>query len=287
MSGAALGFKATTRLPRVAWVGSRDHPNLSAAWQLVTSYEPCTVVSGGARDIDTVAEEAQLQRGGEADIHRVSDADWKALGKRAGHIRNGRMVASGLDVCHAFPFGEARGTRNMMAQCRDAGVPVIEHHVGAPSLLIQSARMGYRGRDALDVTRKSGKDGLFLAPSWAIIKPVIELRKQLDALLEDSCGADPVSRAYAEEAEQRAWEDYVPKYREEMLQSWRTNRRRWDALLMQRRVILLCFCSHDSHCHRHLLRTMLVKAGVKIGRRVFDGGDLDWAKWPCKPWASG
>lgn len=53
---------------------------------------------------------------------RVFQADWKKHGVAAGPIRNGAMVAFGLDGCVAFPGG--RGTADMVRQCEKAGVPV-------------------------------------------------------------------------------------------------------------------------------------------------------------------
>ncbi|WP_043341372.1 DUF2493 domain-containing protein [Comamonas sp. B-9] len=50
-------------------------------------------------------------------------ANWEAHGRGAGPIRNGQMVAYGLDGLVAFPGG--RGTDNMIAQCRDASVIVM------------------------------------------------------------------------------------------------------------------------------------------------------------------
>lgn len=51
-------------------------------------------------------------------------ADW-SQGKKAGPLRNARMLAEGKpDVVVAFPGG--RGTEDMVARARAAGVPVRE-----------------------------------------------------------------------------------------------------------------------------------------------------------------
>ncbi len=271
---------------RRAVIGSRDHLALAQVWQHVTSMEPCTLVSGGADGVDTVAEEAQLQRGGLTDIHVVTSEQWQRLGKRAGHVRNGRMVESGLTHCDAFPWGATRGTLDMIAQCEKAGVPVTVHAAQDASLLLQSARINYRGKCALDVTRKSGKAGLIMAPSWGILNPAIVVRKKLDALIKQQkalpeCDRESLRNAIIDAMADadRAWDEYVLRFTDEMRRSWRSNRDMWVAMLSQSRLVLCCFCNHKHQCHRHLLRAMLVKAGEKIGRRVFDGGDLDWAKW--------
>lgn len=55
----------------------------------------------------------------------VSKQEWRTLGKKAGPMRNARMLREGRpDVVIAFP-GE-RGTADMMKQAKRAGVPVHE-----------------------------------------------------------------------------------------------------------------------------------------------------------------
>jgi len=50
-------------------------------------------------------------------------ADWERYGKSAGHRRNATMLKFGKpDLVLAFPGG--KGTANMIAQARAAGVPV-------------------------------------------------------------------------------------------------------------------------------------------------------------------
>lgn len=52
-------------------------------------------------------------------------ADWQAHGRSAGPIRNGKMLAEGMpDLVVAFAGG--RGTADMVAKARAAGVRVIE-----------------------------------------------------------------------------------------------------------------------------------------------------------------
>ena len=52
-------------------------------------------------------------------------ADWRKHGPAAGPIRNRKMLVEGKpDLVVAFPGG--KGTANMVAQAREAGVEVIE-----------------------------------------------------------------------------------------------------------------------------------------------------------------
>lgn len=137
------------------------------------------------------------------------------------------------------------------------------------TLHVYSARITYRGVDRLDVTRKSGKEGLFLAPSWAILKPALEARKQADALLDETYGLDPVARQYADDLEARAWREYVPAYLAEMRESYRKHRAKWESLLARSTVILVCYCTDPVHCHRAILRArILPKLGAVDCREI-------------------
>jgi cephalosporin hydroxylase len=84
-----------------------------------------SLIAGGARGADTLAEEWARARGIECSVLR---ADWIGRGRAAGPIRNQRMLDEGKpDLVVAFPGG--RGTADMMSKARAAGVEVIE--VGA------------------------------------------------------------------------------------------------------------------------------------------------------------
>ncbi|MEU8086357.1 SLOG family protein [Micromonospora sp. NPDC049101] len=49
-------------------------------------------------------------------------ADWKAHGKRAGYIRNARMVNLGADLCLAFIRNGSRGASMTADMARRAGI---------------------------------------------------------------------------------------------------------------------------------------------------------------------
>jgi hypothetical protein len=83
------------------------------------------VIAGGARGADTFAAEWAAARSIEC---RVYEADWAALGRSAGPIRNQRMLDEGKpELVVAFPGG--RGTADMIRRVRAAGVEVIEARV--------------------------------------------------------------------------------------------------------------------------------------------------------------
>lgn len=77
------------------------------------------LVHGGAKGADTLAGQWAQARG----IHTARvDALWKSYPKAAGPLRNSVMLKLGVQYCVAFPGGA--GTRNMVEQCKAAGIPV-------------------------------------------------------------------------------------------------------------------------------------------------------------------
>jgi hypothetical protein len=79
-------------------------------------------VTGGANGADHSAEDWAIDNG---IVRRVFPADWDKHKRAAGPIRNKQMLVEGKpDLVLAFPGG--KGTRNMVAQARSAGVDVIE-----------------------------------------------------------------------------------------------------------------------------------------------------------------
>jgi hypothetical protein len=50
-------------------------------------------------------------------------ADW-AQGRRAGPLRNQKMVDAGADVCVAFPLRNSPGTEDCMRRAEKAGLPL-------------------------------------------------------------------------------------------------------------------------------------------------------------------
>ncbi len=80
------------------------------------------LISGAARGADSFATDWAM-------VNWVSStefpADWEQHGKAAGAIRNRQMLEEGKpDLVVAFPGG--KGTANMIAQAKAAGVAVLE-----------------------------------------------------------------------------------------------------------------------------------------------------------------
>lgn len=81
-----------------------------------------TIVSGGARGVDSIAAYYSKRLG----LTTVEyPADWATHGKAAGYSRN-QTIVDDCDEVHAFP-GAGRGTWDTIARARKAGKPVTVH----------------------------------------------------------------------------------------------------------------------------------------------------------------
>lgn len=79
------------------------------------------IVHGGCDGADYLAEEWAHARGVQVEVYL---ADWKTHGKKAGPMRNQRMINEAKpDICIAFPGG--RGTADMVRRARAADVPTM------------------------------------------------------------------------------------------------------------------------------------------------------------------
>jgi hypothetical protein len=110
------------RIERIAIVGSRDFKPANMIVEYVDTLRETrsVVVSGGARGVDTLAEQAAVRIGLPTIILR---ADWDKLGKRAGYVRNQALVAVAHRVV-AFWDGVSRGTKHTIDIATKAGLPV-------------------------------------------------------------------------------------------------------------------------------------------------------------------
>jgi hypothetical protein len=114
-------------------------------------------------------------------------------------------------------------------------------------VIVYTQRVTYSGPDRLDIARSSaGPDGLPFAPSWTILRPMLNLRRSSEGLTA------------------WAWRKYSAQYTEEMRRSYVSNRAAWDALLARDEVTLLCYCTDPVHCHRTVLAGILAKLGAEV-----------------------
>lgn len=105
-------------MANIAIVGSRTFADMERVRILVRELPPeSVIISGGARGVDSVAEEEARKRGMEV---RVFRPDWKAHGRAAGPIRN-RLIIEAADEVWAFWDGQSRGTKSSIDLARSAG----------------------------------------------------------------------------------------------------------------------------------------------------------------------
>ena len=94
-----------------------------------------TIIEGGARGADRQAREWALANN--LDV-QTFDAEWHRHGKRAGPIRNQRMLEEGQpDLIVAFPGGH--GTADMVRRARQAGIEVHVFDETAASVAMRPA----------------------------------------------------------------------------------------------------------------------------------------------------
>jgi hypothetical protein len=116
------------------------------------------------------------------------------------------------------------------------------------TLRVYTARISYRGPDALVVSRQgSSPEGLPFAPSGRILWPVLAAR-----------------RAGGAAAVEPLWEGYVADYTAEMRRSYREQRAAWEAVLARESATLCCFCSDPARCHRTILSAIFGKLGAEV-----------------------
>lgn len=117
-------------MPTILACGGRDYRNPQHLSQVLSDVvaeyvmqgEPAKLIHGGARGADTMAGQWAASNNIEV---QVFPANWDRDGRAAGPIRNSQMLAEGKpDVVVAFPGG--KGTADMIAKARRAGVPVRE-----------------------------------------------------------------------------------------------------------------------------------------------------------------
>lgn len=111
---------------RILVTGSRtwDRPLPIAVALLVHSggREDVTLVHGGAVGADVHAAMCAKSFGWTTEAHYP---DWDRYGKRAGFIRNQRMVDLGADLCIAFTRDNSRGTAHCALAAEAAGIKTI------------------------------------------------------------------------------------------------------------------------------------------------------------------
>lgn len=111
---------------KVIIAGSREITDLAEVHRAIvkSEFDITQVVSGGARGVDRLGEQAASQRHIPVAIFL---ADWDGLGKAAGFIRNKNM-ATYADALIAVWDGESKGTAHMIKTMEALGKPVYVYN---------------------------------------------------------------------------------------------------------------------------------------------------------------
>lgn len=133
---------------RVIVTGWRDWPREDKGavekfieWHTLSgrrSRRPLVIVQGECDKggVDQYADEWAAANGWTSEGH---PADWQALGKSAGPLRNAHMVELGADLCLAFPG--LRAFSNGFARSGTAGCLAMAIAAGIPTFVLPYARV--------------------------------------------------------------------------------------------------------------------------------------------------
>jgi hypothetical protein len=109
---------------RVLVCGDRYWSDRAAIHQVLKDLpEGSVVIQGECRGVDLTAKSVAQALGFEVECY---PADWDKYGKAAGPIRNKQMLEEGKpDIVVAFhdDIDRSRGTKNMLKQAEEAGIP--------------------------------------------------------------------------------------------------------------------------------------------------------------------
>ena len=114
---------------RVLVCGGRDFDDvglmISALDRLHTEKSFTVVIHGNARGADRMADAWARYRGVPREPYELPQGEWDELGKKAGPLRNQRMLDEGKpDLVVAFPGGG--GTKDIVRRAVKAGLSIHE-----------------------------------------------------------------------------------------------------------------------------------------------------------------
>ena len=109
---------------RTAVVGGREFTNKKTMFYVLDEYSKAygisSIVSGGARGADTLAEVYAHERQIPLVVYK---AEWDKHGKKAGFLRNITIVEN-CDIVVAFPTKESKGTWHTVNLAKKMNKPV-------------------------------------------------------------------------------------------------------------------------------------------------------------------
>jgi predicted Rossmann fold nucleotide-binding protein DprA/Smf involved in DNA uptake len=109
-------------------IGSRTFDNykfLEKALNYFFSTKIESIISGGAKGADSLAEEFAKQKGIKIVVHKPN---WDEFGKSAGFKRNHQIVEES-DILVAFWDGESKGTKHSIKLAKDKKIPTFIFYI--------------------------------------------------------------------------------------------------------------------------------------------------------------
>lgn len=111
----------------IAIIGSRNFTDYELMSSTILSYfienelNKITIVSGGAKGADTLAEKFAMENHLEITVFKP---DWKKFGKRAGFLRN-TIIIENSDIVFAFWDSISNGTKDSIEKAEKLNKKVI------------------------------------------------------------------------------------------------------------------------------------------------------------------
>lgn len=110
--------------------GSRGWADIHVIRRRLLALPPdATILHGAAPGADAIAAGLAEDFGFTV---RAYPADWETYGKRAGVLRNLRMLDEQPDLVLAFQIGGSRGTQHVINEARERGIAVEVHWPDGP-----------------------------------------------------------------------------------------------------------------------------------------------------------
>jgi len=127
--------------------GSRDWKDdriiknamLDARDRLGVMNSEITLVHGGATGADSLAADWAYVLGWEIEPYPLGKKDWHEQGKKAGPLRNKRMVDSGIDACLAFILNNSRGGSQCLGLVKAKGIPWTAYHSDGRTVVVHTS----------------------------------------------------------------------------------------------------------------------------------------------------
>jgi hypothetical protein len=108
---------------RVLVTGGRFYDDIAKVWEVLSAIDMTLLIHGGATGADSLAADYATEKGILQRPFDVPREEWRRLGRKAGPLRNQRMLDDGKpDLVIAFPGND--GTADMVRRAKK--VPGLE-----------------------------------------------------------------------------------------------------------------------------------------------------------------